>query len=873
VDVAGAILTALLVFTAVPAVLVLVVGNPLSGGLGHAWRPLSRDALCVLALAAWIAWAFCCAQLLRGVTVRVRAGDARTVVGASVMDRLATRIAIGVLALSGIGAPLALTSSAGAAAPTARPGISQTATAARLETPATVETPDRQSATDDVFDTARRANVNVHIVVEGETLSGIAAERLDDAAAWPELAARNLGGDMGEGARFVDPDQLRPGWRLQLPAHAHAPRPADRSGRAADAHRTGGRPGGRPGGGDGAGGDAGGGRSGGGGGGARLPELAALGIGSLACAALAQRSGRRRGPRNLFTADPDVTARLSRAEVPSGGPGLSEAAIDAATLLQRFHGVPALRVFESANALLARTVGMHEPPAPPKVRAICVGPDGVTFWLREATTTATAPPPFQTIDGGSAWRVGHDELDHQDDGEPYVMIALPVGSDADGTWLVCPAPGEVLPVLGPEAPALRRAARAAACAWSWADALVVVDDPEDPRLRAELSAGEALARAIVFFGDPTALPADAAARAAVVTLAPVAASDVTVLVDRHGATLHPLGRVVTPDLQSAEAARALDELAAGPVATEEADLDVNADEAGEAGEAHETDDENGLVALAPGAVEVRMLTMTPRIDGLTEELPPNRARRAVELVAYLALHHPDAVTSDRLRTRVLGSSDWDAASKTLFNTAYAARRAMGVDDTGAPLFPSGTRNGHYQVSARVTVDVLRASALAGAAQRQADPEAAMALYRAALDLVEGEPLANALAGYTWWEAEGHGGRIASVLVDAACALSELGIEAGRFSLARWGLERARLVEPYSEALSRAAMRLAAAEGDAERLRLEWRECQRRVDALDPGSTPSSRTESLYGELCRLVAVGARDDEESPAPLSASTSAS
>ena len=50
------------------------------------------------------------------------------------------------------------------------------------------------------------------------------------------------------------------------------------------------------------------------------------------------------------------------------------------------------------------------------------------------------------------------------------------------------------------------------------------------------------------------------------------------------------------------------------------------------------------------------------------------------------------------------------------------------------------------------------------------------------------------------------------------------------------------------------MELAAAEGDADRLRFEWRECQRRVDALDPGSSPSSRTESLYGELSSRVFV-------------------
>ena len=160
--------------------------------------------------------------------------------------------------------------------------------------------------------------------------------------------------------------------------------------------------------------------------------------------------------------------------------------------------------------------------------------------------------------------------------------------------------------------------------------------------------------------------------------------------------------------------------------------------------------------------------MTPRLDGLQDELPPNHARRAVELVAYLALHQPDLITSDRLRTRVLGSTDADAASKTLFNTAYAARRAMGVDEHGDPLFPAGTRQGLYHVSPQVTTDVQRASALVAEAREQSDPSATIAFYRAALSLVEGEPLANALAGYSWWEGEGHGGRIAAVLVNAAC---------------------------------------------------------------------------------------------------------
>ena len=96
---------------------------------------------------------------------------------------------------------------------------------------------------------------------------------------------------------------------------------------------------------------------------------------------------------------------------------------------------------------------------------------------------------------------------------------------------------------------------------------------------------------------------------------------------------------------------------------------------------------NGTSAVPPQPqVQVRLLTAIPRIDGLQEALSPKRARRAIEVVAYLGLHRPDPVTSDRLRTRVLGTRESDAAAKTLFNTIGAARRALGLDSTGSNCF-------------------------------------------------------------------------------------------------------------------------------------------------------------------------------------------
>jgi len=50
----------------------------------------------------------------------------------------------------------------------------------------------------------------IHVVVEGETLSEIAAARLGSARRWPEIVAANRD-------RIADPDRVRPGTELRLP--------------------------------------------------------------------------------------------------------------------------------------------------------------------------------------------------------------------------------------------------------------------------------------------------------------------------------------------------------------------------------------------------------------------------------------------------------------------------------------------------------------------------------------------------------------------------------------------------------------------------------------------------------------------------------
>ena len=275
-----------------------------------------------------------------------------------------------------------------------------------------------------------------YTVRPGDTLWSIADVRLGDGADWTSIAALNLGRDVAPGARLVDPDHIRAGWHLRLPHDG------DRGHSAPTGSPAGSQPRRElP---------------------THLPELVALGLGSLTCAALARRSRRQRR-LDRFGDDLDPL------------PLLSEPAVDTAALLDRFHGVPALAAFEKANCLLGSLVHERAGAPSPVVRAICVGPAGVAFWL--AQPDLDAPGGFSAGGGGATWQVEHSRLEHVDVFYPYVPIALPVGDDDDGTWLVALGPGDVLPVLGDSAPALCRAARSALESWAWADMVTVADDP------------------------------------------------------------------------------------------------------------------------------------------------------------------------------------------------------------------------------------------------------------------------------------------------------------------------------------------------------------------------------------------------------------
>lgn len=904
---ATGVAAAVVAFAAVPAVLVVLVGLPLPRHWARvdvlSWRGLFD----LLAVMAWVAWVACCWPLLRSVVSRVRRRDVTAAAGARLPEWLAARIAAAVLAVAPVGLALGAVASAsehrsppaahaapapstgavarGDPAPTPPAALAAANGATDGVTTALGETPADTGSADTGPVPAQ------YTVVAGDSLWSIAERLYGDGGEWSAIAQANLGRLMSGGTRFVDPSLIRPGWVLSIPQPGAgvtgevadgtpadpgstttpvAAQPAGSHPSVSDAAATSGKPGVARG--SGATGRSGVTRGSGANGrsdarartGGRtpskpptpapLPELAALGVGVLVAAALARRARKARHVASLARREGQPLAVAS------------ELAADTAALLVPFDDMPVLDWVEVANrhltGALAEAGRTIDAPAAQLVRA---GPDGVEVRLREPVGWA---PGRWVLRDGQVWHlssaldpevVAGEARGH----EPWLPALVPVGENDDGTWLIPVEPGSCLPVIGAQAHPLVSAMRAVVESWAWSEQVVVTDDPaiaDHESALVDQSTRSLHRPRVVFVGDPGLLPTGTRARCGVVTTLPVEATDLTVVVDARAASLHPLGVTVRPHLLD----HARDLAVADLVRTPEPEVDAGSTPylpARPHAPSTPRTPHRPHEPLAPGPVEIRMLTAVPRIDGLSAELPPKLARRATELAAYLALHYPDPVTSDRLRTRVLGSADADAAAKTLFNIVGAGRRAMGRDASGELFLPPATKSGHYRMSPLVTVDAARVAALVAAADAALDPRESMALLRAAVGLVESEPLAGALTGYGWWCAEGHERRIAATLVDGACRLARLAARSGHLDLARWGLEQARLVEPYSEALSRVAMQVAAEAGDPDRLRREWAECQGRVDELDPGSLPSEATERLYVELRRRVDAHAVSDTD------------
>lgn len=244
---------------------------------------------------------------------------------------------------------------------------------------------------------------------------------------------------------------------------------------------------------------------------------------------------------------------------------------------------------------------------------------------------------------------------------------------------------------------------------------------------------------------------------------------------------------------------------------------------------------------------------------------PLRRSRAVELVAFLALH-PHGATTD-----VWATALWPErvmAPPTLHSTCSAARRALGRSRAGCDHLPRS--RGRLRLAPTVGTDWARFRAWAASPV----PDD----WWRALGLVRGRPFED-LEGSEWPVLEGFVADMSEAVVEVAARLGRLHLDrrgadraisaAAAVRAARTGLR----ASPYDERLYRVLLEAADRQGHPAGVEAVMEELQR---LLGPavGAPPSMhagcelvhpQTAALYRSLTRRVPVGAMPAPGGPTP--------
>ena len=835
-----------------------------------AWRSLGPGRLAVLALdvLAWVAWATYAVSLLRDVVARVRAQRSQADLGSGPRARIAGWVAGLVLLLLPASALLGAT--AAGAAPSAHHGVVATAATSSTSATATTTTPGPAAAP--------VPQVSTYTVQPGDCLSVIAEKLYGDEGAWHEIWSANADAQMNDGLRFSDPNLILPGWQLQVPGvttpaapPTAAPTAGPQSVSGSEAQPAGpgadgttNRPAGStpttappaawprrgsttkrvphdhalqgPGTSPTAVATDGSGHASPPAAAASapsdpmvhwVPEAVALGLSTLAAAALARRIRRTRALSRGARGDDEVV------------PEPSEAARGLEELAAPFAGAPVLDRLELANRHLTGALREAGRAADaPGIDLVRVGPAGVELFL--AAPCDWAPGSFEATGGGERWRlpseIDRTALSAASAGElAWLPALLAVGDDPTGSYLVPLEPGKIVAVEGPDAAGVLRALVSTASCWPWAEQVVVTEDPVLAQAEVRLAEGQddVFERGrIVFTGDPSELSPATRARVGILG-GGIADHDVRIATAGDRAVIEPFGIAVRPCSLDPETAESIEE-ATDPVAS----APVPAPSTAVARRAE---------IVPAGAVEVRLLTETPTIDGLAKPLPSDKAVRATELIAWLGLRGATGATSATIMDKRIAGA---GSPKTVYNIVSAARAALGETASGEPRMVVDRTTGSYRVSGDVTVDVLRFAEMAEAGAGAEDPAAAAVLCEAALGLIEGEPVGNGSGRYGWWAGSWEA-RVARLAVKAARRLVELA-ESGEVDLesARWGVERARLAAAGEEELLRVGMELEAIAQNPAGVEREWQTARDQAEDLEPGSWPAEDTEALYNAIKR-----------------------
>jgi DNA-binding SARP family transcriptional activator len=245
----GALLLLTALVVGIPTVLTAVAGLPFAHGLPSATRLWDRlrqpddgqlllDALLTV---AWVGWAAFTAAVAAETVALARSSVAPALLGLGALQPVAGRLLASVALLLPASTVLQLAAGAGhPLAPTTAPLHPTSLAATRPATPTLPPTtPSRgigpapaSAMTKPTPITMVDALLPVYVVGtdatgQRDTLWSIAERHLGNPMRWHDIAQLNEGRRQADGGVFTDPNLIRPGWRLQLPADATGlPRPA-----------------------------------------------------------------------------------------------------------------------------------------------------------------------------------------------------------------------------------------------------------------------------------------------------------------------------------------------------------------------------------------------------------------------------------------------------------------------------------------------------------------------------------------------------------------------------------------------------------------------------------------------------------------------
>lgn len=224
----GALAWLLIVLIAVPVALAVLGGNPLPEtlpSLGEVTSALTEpdDGSLLIATAvviAWAAWASFALPLLLQLVCSLGRVRAPRIPGLNFQQHRASVTVAALTAMLSLGGATAATAGTTSDTAVASTTTATAATAPATTTPAAATPQKSSTATNATADeqAGEQAGASEHTVASGETLWEIADEELGQGDDYDQLVKASTNTVQPDGQRLSDPDMIRPGWTITVPA-------------------------------------------------------------------------------------------------------------------------------------------------------------------------------------------------------------------------------------------------------------------------------------------------------------------------------------------------------------------------------------------------------------------------------------------------------------------------------------------------------------------------------------------------------------------------------------------------------------------------------------------------------------------------------